>query len=347
MSDSIPGGLIGGEEASLDEVLGAIQALDQTTLAMAAEKLGDALSGPLQFTKVDGAVVVVGANSTGEVVALLMTDGGNAVSVKMHSGSLVMDFDVPAGSTVAIKGPEVPQSPTAAFDFLSNALSGVDQGFVSGLAILKDLLGSSPQKVAVNVITNSPGQGGSNFSGEASALKITGSGYTKDLFVLEGGGSFELVNVKSAFVVGDATVKIDNVKGSAVSGDGGNQVLIGGIGDDTLIGGGGNDTLTGGAGVDTIVSNGLGTITITDFNVGYWGTSYAGDYLDFSYGVGLDVLLSLGLEIGEAADGGFSLMFGSAVGASGALTIEFVGLDIAAAGASIGDWLLINGDPLA
>lgn len=337
MSDSI----LGGQEASLEEVADVFNGLDDSTKGLILGKLGDAVKEDetlgLKLEKTEGAVVAFGRTTADEVVAVLMTESGNAVSVKVQSGTLVMNFDVPAGSNVVLKGPDVPQTPAEAFAYLSNVLGSVDQGFKSGLEVLKGILGSSPQKVAVNVITNSPGQGGSSFSGDASALKVTGTGATKDLFVLEGGGSFELVNVKSAFVVGDATVMIDNLKGSAVSGDGANQVLIGGTGEDTLISGGGTDVMTGGEGVDTFASNGFGTITITDFTIGSTGPSYTGDFFDFAYGVDADVVFSFLTDV-KAIEGGTAVEFGEF------LTINFVGVDLDTLLATYQDWVLVDGN---
>ncbi|MBD0865359.1 MAG: hypothetical protein GDA36_07010 [Rhodobacteraceae bacterium] len=54
-----------------------------------------------------------------------------------------------------------------------------------------------------------------------------------------------------------------------LSGGVGNDTVMGGNGNDTVIGGNGNDTLTGGNGADTFVfAAGSGTDTITDFGTG-------------------------------------------------------------------------------
>jgi Ca2+-binding RTX toxin-like protein len=59
-------------------------------------------------------------------------------------------------------------------------------------------------------------------------------------------------------------------KTNYLSGNGGNDILVGANKNDVLVGGSGNDTMTGGGGHDTFVFNpNFGKDTITDFNVSH------------------------------------------------------------------------------
>ncbi|MEI4262949.1 Hint domain-containing protein [Roseovarius sp. D0-M9] len=85
--------------------------------------------------------------------------------------------------------------------------------------------------------------------------------------------SFEHISGTAFNDMLDAT---DATIGITLSGEGGNDSLVGGNGDDTLAGGTGDDTLTGGTGDDVFVYSG-GSDFITDFNKDNSGTLNDGD----------------------------------------------------------------------
>ena len=109
-------------------------------------------------------------------------------------------------------------------------------------------------------------------SGNDSAFKLTGDG--ADTLIITGAATAETIDASSieANPLGTADLQIDGNAGNdvitgspelvnAISGDGGQDTIVGGGAGDTLDGDADNDTITGGGGTDTI-NGGAGNDTI-------------------------------------------------------------------------------------
>lgn len=343
MSDSVKG----GEDGRIEDALTPFQQLNQTSQNTIVAKLGEAVNNGLTVNKVEGqnggagAILVTGSTNSGEKKAVLLSDNGGSLTAETQVGTLVVTLELPANTAVTIEGPSVPSQPVAAFEFLKNKLGNSDLGFKSGLDVLKDAVGGGAQKVAVNVVTKVTQDPG-------SVLKVGGSGIVNEMLVLQSdlplgaAASYELFGVNSALVIGNAVVSIKETS-SAVAGDNAGQVFLGGDGNDTLIGGGGNDTMTGGNGADTFVSNGYGSITITDFSIGYAGPNYTGDFFSFNFGVNADTVFSFLTDVKEVTlDEGSATQVEFGANGEAFLTLNFVGVSLDSLVNTYQDWVLVE-----
>jgi Ca2+-binding RTX toxin-like protein len=171
------------------------------------------------------------------------------------------------------------------------ATSGVTATFSAGdglLTILGDAQDNTivvSRDVAGNILVNNGAiaiQGGPATVANTSAIKISGGAGNDNLSLNEANGPLPR---------------------AIITGDDGNDTLIGGSGNDTLEGGGGNDILTGGAGNGTYLfdtDNALGSDTINESGGGI-------DTLDFSATTTRAVAINLANPAAQVVNAGLTL----------------------------------------
>ncbi len=159
-----------------------------------------------------------------------------------------------------------------------------------------------------------PAEAGYTARLDAGTLLVLGNGASDVLHVdassadirldVGGDGTFEHTFERASFTAvdirggsGDDEIRLIGSgfleETASIRGDGGNDIIAGGIGEQTILGGSGNDTVTGGFGNDRILLGG-GADRLT------WNAGDASDVVDGEAGV--DTLAFNGTSIGEIID---------------------------------------------
>ncbi|MBG9388192.1 hypothetical protein [Caenimonas aquaedulcis] len=263
--------------------------VDEHSVSLIDQFLLDTVGGTAHTTDLDGAILVTGTGSNGEVQGVLLPNGV-AVLGTINSGTLHLDVSLPDGLGLvfaAHDGISVEEVSTFLFSIVDQYLPpGTNDALRANLLEAVDDLVSSIEALGlpsitvtmVDFINSTPSTqlSGEKF-GALPSNEVTfdpGNSGSTDLFAfnLRSLSPSELLlikNVENALVSGDGVVKIGDNNGTLITSDSANQQIIGGGGNDTLIGGGGHDTLTGGAGDDVFAFSRVGDYTITDFTPGH------------------------------------------------------------------------------
>jgi hypothetical protein len=199
---------------------------------------------------------------------------------------LTLDVGLPAGLGLSMFGPEPALSASAAPKYLNDLVDlafPIANDYSRSIKAGIDALAAKKGTTSATKLISPEGQA------QSSSIQLTGETGQTELLALNmwassGIQQVEVSNIEHLLVVGDGMVTQAGSSPVFFTGDGANQILVGGPGNDYLYSGGGYDVLIGGTGSDTFHITRKGKVSVQDFEVI--------DKLQFSF-LGVKSLLDL------------------------------------------------------